>query len=232
MTKTKKRVLVVEDDKALMLGLEENLKYEGYQVLTASDGEKGLKLATERKPDLILLDVMLPGISGYEVCRTVRDRGLTMPIIMLTARKDEFDKIYGFDMGADDYVTKPFGIKELLARVNAALRREERRKTTAAVFTFDEFVLDQTSRTLRKESNEIRLTHTEFDLLAYFLAHTGQALSRERLLNEVWHLDYYGTQRSLDTFVASLRKKIEKDPKNPKHILTVHGVGYKFVGNE
>jgi len=225
----RRRVLVVEDDEALMLGLEENLKYAGYEVLTARDGETGLETATSHKPDLILLDVMLPGISGYEVCRTLRDEGLTMPVIMLTARKDEFDKVYGFDVGADDYVTKPFGIRELLARVNAALRREERRQTARAVFEFDEFVLDTNARTLRRGDEEIRLTHTEFDLLAYFLAHEGQALSRDLLLSDVWHQDYYGTQRSLDTFVAGLRKKIEKDPKNPRRLLTVHGVGYKFV---
>ena len=228
----KKTILIVEDDEAMMLGLEENLKYEGYNVLTAVDGETGLKLAMEKKPDLILLDIVLPRMTGYQVCRTLRDQGSAVPIIMLTARGEEVDKITGFDMGADDYVTKPFSIKELLARVKALLRRVDKRRDTGVRYKFGEFVLDLRARTLTrsgKKQEEMPLTRTEFELLAFFLANEGKALSRETLLNEVWGMQYMGTQRSLDTFVAGLRGKIETDAKKPRFILTVHGVGYKFV---
>jgi two-component system, OmpR family, alkaline phosphatase synthesis response regulator PhoP len=224
-----KTVLVVEDDEALMLGLTENLGAAGYKVLKAVTGPEGQKLALDRKPDLIILDVMLPGVSGYEVCRSLREKKLRMPIVMLTARADEFDKLVGFDMGADDYVTKPFSVKELLARVRAMLAREERSESLAAKYTFAECVLDLESRTLTRAGKDVPLTRTEFDLLAYFLAHEGKSMSRDLLLRDVWGLEYLGTQRSLDTFVAMLRAKIEANPKSPKHILTIHGVGYKFA---
>jgi two-component system alkaline phosphatase synthesis response regulator PhoP len=224
-----KTVLVVEDDEALMLGLAENLGAAGYKVLKAVTGTEGQKAALEKKPDLILLDVMLPGVSGYEVCRGLREKKIRTPVILLTARADEFDKLVGFDMGADDYVTKPFSIKELLARVRAILAREDRPEPSAVKYRFDDFVLDLESRVLTRAGKEVPLTRTEFDLLAYFLAHEGKSLSRDVLLRDVWGLEYLGTQRSLDTFVAMLRSKVEKNPKSPKHILTLHGVGYKFV---
>ena len=228
-----KTVLVVEDDEAMMLGLEENLKFEGYQVLTAMNGEDGLKLAMEKKPDLILLDIVLPRMTGYQVCRSLRESGSAVPVIMLTARGEEVDKITGFDMGADDYVTKPFSIKELLARVNALVKRADKRTDSGVRYKFGDFVLDLRARTLVRgvgeEREEIPLTRTEFDLLAYCLANEGKALTRETLLDEVWGTQYMGTQRSLDTFVAGLRSKIEDDPKKPKFILTIHGVGYKFA---
>lgn len=225
-----KTILIVEDDGALMLGLEENLTVAGYRVHKASTGTDGLKLALERKPDLILLDVMLPGASGYDVCRSLREKKVFTPVVMLTARKEEFDKLVGFDMGADDYVTKPFSIKELLARVKAILNRSEKRVEGRDQYRFGDFLLDVPSRVLTAKGKEVPLTRTEFDLLAYLLANEGKSLSRETLLRDVWGMEYYGTQRSLDTFVAMLRAKIEKDPKSPKHILTVHGVGYKFAG--
>jgi two-component system alkaline phosphatase synthesis response regulator PhoP len=226
----KKTVLVVEDDESLAFGLEENLKSAGYEVLKARDGVKGLSVGMERHPDLIILDLMLPGMSGYEVCRNLRGKGVRVPIIMLTARQDEFDKILGFDVGADDYVTKPFSIKELLARIKAVFRREEERKEKTTRYRFDSFVLDPQARTLTQRGREIQLTRTEFDLLVYFLDNAGTALSREVLLKDVWGVEYMGTQRSLDSFVAMLRGKIERNPKKPGHIVTVHGVGYKFVG--
>ena len=233
MSKLEKTILVVEDDAALLLGLEENLKFEGYDVLTASDGDQGLKLAMEKKPDAILLDVVLPGMTGYQVCRTLRQEGQRVPIVMLTARAEEIDKITGFDMGADDYVTKPFSVKELLARIKAVLRRAERRGDTGMKYRFGDYVLDMRARTLVKRKGtsdkEIELTRTEFELLACFLANEDKALSREKLLDDVWGTQYLGTQRSLDTFVASLRSKIEPDPRKPRFIRTVHGVGYKFV---
>jgi DNA-binding response OmpR family regulator len=225
----KDSILVVEDDEALRLGLEENFKYAGYDVTTACDGPQALKLALERKPDLILLDVMLPGISGYEVCRKLREQGAQIPVIMLTARQDEFDKLHGFESGADDYVTKPFSIKELLARVRAVLGRGRRKSAGPARYEFGDCVLDTQARILTRKGAEVPLTRTEFDLLAYFCENEGKALSRETVMNDVWGMQYFGTQRSLDSFVASLRSKIEKKTGKPEHILTLHGLGYKFV---
>ena len=230
MKTDKQRVLVVEDDEAIMLGLEENLKIAEYEVMAATDGNEALRRALEDRPDLILLDIMLPGISGYEVCRKLRDQGMQTPVIMLTARQDEFDKLHGFESGADDYVTKPFSIDEVLARIKAVLLRGDRRAAGPRTYTFADCTLDMDSRALTCEGKEVTLTRTEFDLLAYFCANEGKALSRDQVMNDVWGTEYYGTQRSLDSFVASLRSKTEKNPHEPEHILTVHGVGYKFVG--
>ena len=230
----KKRILVVEDEQPILMGVRENLEVAGFEVLAAVNGEEALQKGMEERPDLILLDLMLPGKSGYEVCRELRDAGRHMPIIMLTARQEEFDKLHGFEMGADDYVTKPFSVDELLARVNANLARGRRREDAPTDYTFGDFVLDMQSRVLRRqaaqdgEGEAITLTKTEFDLLAYFCANEGKALSREQVMNDVWGMEYFGTQRSLDSFVASLRHKIERKSSRPKHILTVHGVGYKF----
>ena len=224
-----KTVLVIEDDESLMLGLDENLKVAGYRVLTAATGSEGVKLAVERTPDLLVLDIMLPDMSGYDVCRTLRNKRLTVPVIMLTARKEEADKLAGFDAGADDYVTKPFSIKELLARVKVVLTRAEKPSTGTKQYRFGDCVLDTAARTLTLKGKELPLTRTEFDLLAYLAANEGVSLSRETLMRDVWGLEYFGTQRSLDTFVAMLRTKIEKNPHKPRHILTVHGVGYKFA---
>jgi len=229
MRDVKQKILVVEDDRAIMMGLVENLKVAGYDVLTAEDGPSALKMGLESRPDLILLDLMLPEMSGYEVCRELRDRGVQVPVVMLTARGDEFDKLHGFEMGADDYVTKPFSIDELLARIKAILLRGGRRVQGPATYTFGDCVLDPEARILKKKGKEVALTRTEFDLLAYLCANEGKALSRDVVMNDVWGTEYYGTQRSLDSFVASLRAKIEAKPAKPKHIVTVHGVGYKFV---
>jgi len=239
MKKTK--ILVVEDDESIMMGLEQTLQHEGYDVITASDGDEGLKLGLGNRPDLILLDIMLPGTSGYEVCRKLRDAGKRMPIIMLTARDEEFDKLHGFEMGADDYVTKPFSIKELIARIKVVLSRGSARTDGPSEYKFGDCVLDIEARILRKKLkarkgaktekwDEMTLTHTEFDLLEYFCANKGKALSRDQVMNDIWGTEYYGTQRSLDSFVASLRSKIEKKANKPELILTVHGVGYKFMG--
>lgn len=229
MKNDKTRILVVEDDEGIMLGLVENFKAAGYEVLEASDGPGALSMATEARPDLILLDIMLPGMSGYEVCRELRDKGLSIPVVMLTARHEEFDKLHGFEMGADDYVTKPFSIKELLARVKAILARGKTVGSGPGRYQFDECVLDLDTRILTRKNREVFLTRTEFDLLAYFCRNEGKALSREQVMLDVWGTQYFGTQRSLDSFVASLRTKIEAKPGQPKHILTVRGVGYKFV---
>ena len=228
--KDKQKILVVEDEEPILLGLEENLKFAEYEVLTATDGNQALKLGMEARPDLILLDVMLPGISGYEVCRKLREAGLQTPIIMLTARQEEFDKLHGFEMGADDYVTKPFGIKEVLARIKAILLRGKRIAAGPKTFEFGDCLVDTQARVLTRGGREVALTRTEFDLLAYFCTHRGKALSRDEVMADVWGTEYYGTQRSLDSFVASLRSKIEKNAHKPEFILTVHGVGYKFTG--
>lgn len=227
--KRQQTVLIVEDDESLMLGLEENLTVEGYRVLKAVTGTAGLKQALERKPDVVLLDLTLPDMGGYEVCQTLRERHSPIPIIMLTSRKDEADKLKGFETGADDYVTKPFSVKELLARVKAILMRAERKVEETPPIRFGDYVLDQSARVLSRKGKPVELTRTEFDLLSCLALNEGKSLSRETLLRDVWGMEYYGTQRSLDTFVAMLRAKIEKNPKAPVHILTVHGVGYKFI---
>jgi two-component system alkaline phosphatase synthesis response regulator PhoP len=228
MDEFKPTVLVVDDEKAILLGLEETLKSEGYKVITAADGPTALALAIEYSPDLVLLDIMLPVLSGYEVCRKMRAEGIQSPVIMLTARGDEFDKLHGFEVGADDYVVKPFSLGVLLARVKAVLARGERRVDTPRTYTFGKCRLDMDARTLAVAGESVTCTRTEFDLLAYFCRYPGKALSREILMRDVWGTEYYGTQRSLDSFVATLRKKVEVDAHAPLHILTVHGVGYKF----
>jgi len=224
-----KRVLVVEDEATLLLGLVENLKFAGYDVLQAADGPGGYETALRERPDAMLLDIMLPGLSGFEVCRKLREKGLQMPVIMLTARGDEFDKLHGFEMGADDYVTKPFSVDELLARLKAVLLRGERQAARPRKLAFADVELDLDARTMTRSGKDVVVTRTEFDLLVYFIENDGKALSRETVMNDVWGMEYYGTQRSLDSFVANLRKKIEKDPHHPEHIHTVHGVGYKFL---
>ncbi len=225
---SKPTVLVVDDEEAILLGLEETLKSEGYEVITATDGPAGLALAIEHRPDLMLLDIMLPALSGYEVCRKMRAEGVQSPVIMLTARGDEFDKLHGFEVGADDYVVKPFSLGELLARVKAVLARGSQRADAPRTYDFGRCQLDMDARTLQVAGAGVTCTRTEFDLLAYFCRYPGKALSRDVLMRDVWGTEYYGTQRSLDSFVATLRKKVEPDPHTPQHILTVHGVGYKF----
>lgn len=227
----RKRVLVVEDEATILLGLTENLKFAGYDVLQASDGPGGYETAERERPDALLLDIMLPGLSGFEVCRKLRAKGLQMPVIMLTARGDAFDKLHGFEMGADDYVTKPFSVDELLARLKAVLLRGDRRASGPRKLIIDNIELDLDARTLTRDGMDVVVTRTEFDLLVYFIENEGKALSRETVMNDVWGMEYYGTQRSLDSFVANLRKKIEKDPHIPQYIHTIHGVGYKFLRN-
>lgn len=221
-------VLVVEDDRSTRMAVVENLKYEGYQVLTAADGEEGLKLALDRRPDLVILDIMLPKINGYEVCETLRKRGVFMPVLMLTAKGAEYDKVLGFEIGADDYITKPFSVRELVARVKAALRRQKRIEATDKPCEFSECRLDFQRRVLERDGEEVPLTRTEFDLLKYLVIHCGRACGRQEILNAVWGFDYYGTERTVDRFVAVLRKKVEAKPSAPRHILTVQGVGYRF----
>ncbi len=219
-------VLIVEDDPSMLTGLKDNFAYKGYKVLTAADGEKGLDAALNAKPDLIILDLMLPKINGYEICRLIRQEGLDMPIIMLTAKGEESDVVLGLNLGADDYVTKPFSINELLARSAAFLRRI--RKEVADVVEFGGLRLDRAARRLTRDGNEIELSPKEFNLLAYFVEKTGRALTRDEILNAVWGYDCIVTSRSVDRFVTTLRNKIEPDPAHPIFIHTVRQVGYRF----
>ena len=219
-------ILIVEDDPTMLRGLKDNFEFKGYRVVTAADGEDGLNAALNEKPDLIILDIMLPKINGYEVCRLIRKEQLDMPIIMLTAKGEESDIILGLNLGADDYVTKPFSIKELLARAAAFLRRSK--QTEQDVYEFGDFRLDIPSRKLTCKGDEIKLSPKEFKLLELFLKKPGRALTRDDILNAVWGYDCYVGPRSIDRFVTTLRNKIEPDPHNPIYIHTIREIGYKF----
>jgi DNA-binding response OmpR family regulator len=219
-------ILIVEDDPAMLRGLKDNFEFKGYRVLTAADGEAGLNAALDKKPDLILLDIMLPKINGYEVCRLIRQEKLDMPIIMLTAKGEESDIVLGLNLGADDYVTKPFSIKELLARAAAFLRRS--RQTEQDVYEFAGFRLDIPARKFTRAADEIKLSPKEFKLLELFLKKPGRALTRDEILNAVWGYDCYVGPRTIDRFVTTLRNKIEPDPHNPTYIHTIREIGYKF----
>ncbi len=223
------RILVVEDDPAILRGLADNLKFESHEVLTAGDGETGYRLVREKKPDLIVLDLMLPKLSGYEVCRRLRDEGITTPILMLTARGEETDRVAGLDLGADDYVTKPFSVRELLARVRALLRRTHPPKTLPDQLRFDDVVVDFRRYEVRKGGKPLEMTRKEFGVLRLLASRPGEVVTRDELLNEVWGYESYPTTRTVDNHVALLRSKLEDDPSNPRHVLTVHGVGYKLV---
>jgi len=226
------RVLVVEDDEAMAVALRDGFTYEGHEVSVARDGEAGLRMATDDPPDLMILDVMLPKMTGLEVCKKLRGEGSALPIIMLTARGQEIDKVLGLKLGADDYVTKPFSFMELMARVEAVLRRSQpgggaRR---SPVHEFGNVTVDMDHHEATKDGKPLELTPREFRLLGYFLEHQGEVVSREQLLDAVWGYDTIPFTRTVDTHVAKLRKKIEDDPSDPQHLITVHRLGYKFVG--
>jgi DNA-binding response OmpR family regulator len=219
-------ILIIEDDATMLRGLKDNFEFKGYRVLTAADGEEGLDAALGQKPDLIVLDIMLPKINGYEVCRLIRKEGLEMPIIMLTAKGEESDIVLGLNLGADDYVTKPFSIKELLARAAAFLRRSK--QTDEDIYEFADYRLDIPARKLTRAGSEVKLSPKEFKLLELFLKKPGRALTRDEILNVVWGYDCYVGPRSIDRFVTTLRNKIEPDPHNPTFIHTIREIGYKF----
>ena len=219
-------VLIIEDDPTMLIGLKDNFEFKGYKVLTAADGEKGLKAALNSKPDLILLDIMLPKINGYEICRLIREEKLATPIIMLTAKGEESDIVLGLNLGADDYVTKPFSIKELLARAAAFMRRAK--KEVQDAYEFGDFRLDLPARRLTRKGREIELSPKEFNLLEYFVKKPGRALTRDEILNAVWGYDCVVTSRSIDRFVTTLRNKIEPDPARPIFIHTIRQIGYRF----
>ncbi len=220
------RILIVEDEAALMRGLTDALTAQGCKVLSARDGQEGLDLALSCQLDLILLDIMLPKVDGYEICRAVRAQANDTPIIMLTARGQEEDIVRGLNSGADDYVTKPFSVRELIARVNAFLRR--RNATRESVFKFGEFALDSTTHKLFRNGAEVELTAKEFRLLQYLTSRPGRALTRDSILDAVWGSSVFVTPRSIDRCVTTLRAKIEPMPRSPRYIQTVRDIGYRF----
>ena len=223
-------ILVVEDEPDMQRGLKDNLEFENYAVEMAADGESALQQISEHTYDLIILDVMLPKISGLDVCKRTRKQGITTPIIMLTARGEEIDKVLGLELGADDYVTKPFGVRELLARVKALLRRAEGSVGVASErMILGTLEVDFTGYMAAREGEPLSLTPKEIDILKYFWHHRNKTVTREELLTNVWGYDESYSTRTVDNFILKLRQKIEADPANPKHILTIHGVGYKLV---
>ncbi|NUO82905.1 response regulator transcription factor [candidate division KSB1 bacterium] len=228
-----KKILIIEDDAALVLGLENALQGEGHETYTARTGPEGYRLAKERQPDLILLDVMLPGMSGLEICKRLRDEGNKTPVLMLTSKSEENDKVLGLELGADDYLTKPFSLRELLARVKAQLRREKTAsipnpRAKLAKFCFGNVVVDLKRHEVYKGGVLQDLTNREFKLLEYFIHHPGELLTRDRLLNEIWGYEVFPTTRTIDNHVRWLRKHIEPDPDNPRYVKTVRGAGYLF----
>lgn len=231
----KQKILIVEDDPHILLGLEEVLKSDGFEVEVCNRGDAAIAAVAKYKPDLIMLDVMLPGLSGYDICKQLRSKKVAIPILMLTAKGQEIDKVVGLDLGADDYVTKPFGLRELLARIHALLRRTSTAPSTNAndkPFQIGSATIDPKTFQLKRGKSVEELTAKELKLLQVFFEHPGEVLSRDRLLNDVWGYNYFGTTRTLDQVIVQLRKKLGDNGDNPKHLLTVHGVGYKLVSAE
>ena len=219
------RILLVEDEPALARGLSDTMRAQGFDVHVAADGQRGLEMAASVKPDLILLDIMLPKVNGFDVCRTLRRQGTDVPIVMLTAKGQEEDVILGLNLGADDYITKPFRIGELIARTKALLRR---RGSDRTVQRFGDCEIDMTARRVRRDGAPVDLTAREFALLAYFASRPGRALARDTILNAVWGASVFVTPRSIDRCVATLRSKVEPDPHNPVYIQTIREIGYRF----
>jgi DNA-binding response OmpR family regulator len=228
MSDKPRRILVVEDDLAILTGLSMNLRFEGYEILQAQDGRQGLARALDEAPDLLVLDVMLPELNGFEVLKELRQRGRDTPVVVLSAKGAEMDKILGLNLGADDYVAKPFGLQELLARIKAVLRRRYPTAGAPPPLTFGDVLVDPAAKTVTRAGQPVELTAQEFKLLAHFLAHPGRTFSREELLSAAWGYDYVGSARTVDNFMRQLRLKLEPDPEEPRHFLTVRGLGYRF----
>ncbi len=237
MARMAQKILVVEDEPALQEALVYNMKKQGYEILTAADGAAALRLAREQKPDLVVLDIMLPVLDGFEVCRILRQES-NIPILMLTARDEEIDRVIGLEIGADDYITKPFSMRELLARIKAMLRRvrldrsdsDHQPITSGEILVFGNLSIDLTRREVQVNNQVISLKPKEFDLLLFLVRHKGQMLSRELILERVWGWDFSGGSRTVDVHVRWLREKIEPDPNKPERIVTVRGAGYRFEG--
>jgi DNA-binding response OmpR family regulator len=226
------KILIIEDDPHILLGLEEVLKSEDYDVASCNRGDQALDAVAKHRPALVVLDVMLPGLSGYDICKQLRAKKTTVPILMLTAKGQEIDKVVGLDLGADDYVTKPFGVRELLARIQALLRRSGNSASNQAdekPFKIGDATIDPKTFQVKRSKTTGELTARELKLLQFFHAHAGEVLSRDKLLNEVWGYNYYGTTRTLDQVVVQLRKKLGDHGSEPRYLLTIHGVGYKLL---
>jgi two-component system alkaline phosphatase synthesis response regulator PhoP len=222
------RILIVEDDPAIRLGLKRSLEFEGFTVEVARDGEEAVQRAFDVKPDLIVLDLMLPKLNGFEVCRTVRKYDAGIPVVILSAKGDEGDKVLGLELGADDYITKPFSIRELTARIKAALRRRKALEGDLEKFEEENLKVDFAAFKMAVNGQEQELSTREFNLLRYLIQNRGRVLSRDQILNKVWGYDYDGTPRTIDNFINKLRQKLEADPTNPRWIQTVRGSGYRF----
>jgi DNA-binding response OmpR family regulator len=234
MNTHQRKILIVEDDPAIREALEEAVTQDGHAAICAADGGEAVRLFSSEAFDLVLLDIMLPVMSGYDVCRKIREKNRAIPIIMLTAKGEEIDKVLGLELGADDYVTKPFGLREILARVHAAFRRQEAAAVpvpaaSTDTFYFGETLVDRKRFTATQGKDSVELTPRELHLLEVFLQKKGEVLSRDLLLNEVWGIDYLGTTRTLDQHIAQVRKKVEREGSH-RLIKTVHGVGYQYVG--
>lgn len=224
------KILIIEDEEAILMALEDNLKLEGYEVESATDGEKGFSKVKETTFDLIILDIMLPHMDGFEVCKQLRQEAVATPILMLTAKSQEIDKVLGLELGADDYVTKPFSPRELLARIKALLRRSKQVRQGIDEYRFGDVEVNFKKYEVKKGGRPIYLTALEFSLLHYLIQNKGLVASRDAILDEVWGRDVYIQPRTVDKHIAELRKKIEDDPSLPEHIIGVRGVGYKFSG--
>ena len=226
----KKTILIVEDDMGIRVILQDTLASQGYDVKTAEDGIKGLELAKQLRPDLVILDVMLPMMDGYEICKRIRMEGITSPVMMLTVKDEEVDKVLGLELGADDYMTKPFSVKELCARVKAHLRRVEDYQNEMSVYRFDNIELDFKKFEARKDGKDLGLTPLELKILKILIARKGQVITRDEFLDHVWGVDNLSvSHRTVDSHVAHIRKKVEDDPSKPQYIRSVHSIGYKFM---
>ncbi|HTP12479.1 MAG TPA: response regulator transcription factor [Bacteroidota bacterium] len=224
-----KRILIIEDDKVLVRALTDALKHENFDVLSSGDGAMGYEMTKKEKPDLVILDLLLPGMNGLEVCKNVRSDQSPVPILMLTSKKEEVDKVLGLELGADDYLTKPFGMRELVARVRALLRRQSSVLADLDECAFGDVYVDFRKQEAKKGKSTIDMTAKEFELLKYFAQREGEVVSRSQLLDDVWGYEVTPTTRTVDNYILSLRKKIEANPSKPKHLITIHTAGYKFV---
>jgi len=224
-----KRILIVEDDLAISRGLTDALREEHYEVVTEEDGEKGYKFAQNENIALIILDLMLPSKNGIEICTDLRKKGINTPILMLTSKKEEMDKVLGLEIGADDYVTKPFSVRELMARIKALLRRKQEIVKDIEEYAFGAVQIDFKKQVASKNNKPIDLSTTEFKILKYFIEHEGEVVTRDNLLDKVWGFDVFPTSRTVDNYILSIRKQIEENPSEPKHLITVPKAGYKFV---
>ena len=224
-----KKILIIEDDPATLAGLEETLKEEHFEVMGVLSGSLGYEKATTGKFDLIILDLILPDLNGIEICKNIRNKGVGTPILMLTSRKEEMDKVLGLELGADDYVTKPFSVKELVARVKALLRRQSELIKDIEEYSFGDIYVNFKSYEMRNGDKDIQISSMELKILKYLVIHEGEVIERNKLLDEVWGYENFPSTRTVDNFILSLRKKIEDDPSKPTHLLTVFGAGYKFI---